>query len=58
MHYLIEAAISKNVIRKNKNAYMYGTDMIGNSLEDTIAFLNNPKNQEIKRIILNEIEVK
>lgn len=56
--YLIEAAMSKNVIRKNKSAYMYGTDIIGNTIEDAVAFLNNPKNQEIKRIILNDIEVK
>ena len=56
--FLIEAAIAKNIIRKNKNAYMYGTEIIGHSLEDTIAFLEDKKNQDIKLIIMNETEVK
>lgn len=56
--FLIEAAIAKNIIRKNKNAYMYGTEIIGHSLEDTIAFLEDKKNQDIKMIIMNETEVK
>ena len=56
--FLIEAAISKNIIRKNKNAYMYGTEIIGHSLEDTIAFLEDKKNQDLKLVIINETDVK
>lgn len=56
--FLVEEAIANNVIRRNKNAYMYGTEVIGRSLDDTIAFLNDKENQEIKRVIQNEIESK
>lgn len=55
--FLIEAAISKNVMRKNKNAYYYGTDAIGYSLEDAIAFLDDPKNNDIKVAIINGTEI-
>lgn len=58
IQYIIEAAISKNVIRKSKNLYYYGTDVIGRSLEDAIANLNDKKNQDIKLTILQEIESK
>lgn len=56
--YIIETAISKNVIRKNKNVYYYGTDVIGRSLEDTISMLDNNTNQDIKMAIMQEIESK
>lgn len=56
--FLIESAISKNVMRKNKNSYYYGTDIIGYSLEDAIEFLDNPKNNDIKKTIQNGIEIK
>lgn len=56
--FIIESAISKNVMRKSKNIYYYGTDVIGRSLEDAIASLKDPKNQDIKMAILQEIESK
>ncbi len=56
--FLIEEAIAKNVIRKNRNNYMYGTETIGRDLEDAIAFLDDKQNQEIKQIIVNEIDSK
>ncbi len=56
--FLIESAISKNVMRKNKNSYYYGTDVIGYSLEDAVEFLDNPKNNDIKKTIKNSIEIK
>lgn len=56
--FMIEEAVAKNVLRKNKNAYMYGTDIIGHTLDDAIAYLNDPKNQEIKDLIMNEIKSK
>jgi hypothetical protein len=55
---LIEEAIAKNVIRRNKNVYKYGSDIIANSLEEAIDFIKNPKNQDIKLAIMNEIDAK
>lgn len=56
--YLIESALSKNVLRRNKNIYTYGTSIIGHSLEETIAFLEDKKNSDIKKIILDETNIK
>lgn len=56
--FLIADAISKNVIRKNKNVYKYGTDIIGNTLEDTVSYLDNPANNDLRKAILKEIEAK
>lgn len=56
--YILDTAISKNIIRKSKNIYYYGTDVIGRSNDDAISFLNNKANQEIKLAILNEIDAK
>jgi hypothetical protein len=53
--YLIEAALSKNILRKTKNIYRYGTDIVGYSLDDVIAYLSDPKNQDLKLAIMNEI---
>lgn len=58
MAFIIETAISKNIIRRNKSQYYFGTDNIGNGLEDVINYLNNKKNQDIKLAILSEIEAK
>lgn len=56
--YILETAISKNIIRKSKNVYYYGTDVIGRSQDDAINFLNDKSQQEIKLAILSEIEGK
>lgn len=56
--FIIEEAISKNVIRKNKNVYYYGTDVIGRSLEETISALDDKKNQDIKIAILDSVNNK
>ena len=56
--FLIESAISKNVVRRNKNSYYYGTDTIGYSMEDAIVFLEDRKNNDIKMAIKNGIEIK
>lgn len=55
---LIETAISKNIIRRDKHMYKYGSDTIGNSLEETIGFLKDPKNQDIKIGILGSTDAK
>lgn len=56
--FLIESCISRNIIRKNKNIYKYGTEIIGHGLSDVISFLEDPKNQDIKITILRQIEPK
>lgn len=58
INFIIEEAISKNIIRKNRSQYYFGTDLIGNGLEDVIAYLKDKKNQDIKLAILNEIKSK
>jgi hypothetical protein len=56
--YIIESALSKNVLRKTKNVYRYGSDIIGYSLDDVISYLDDPKNQDLKMAIMSEISVK
>jgi len=56
--YLIHEAIAKNVIRKNKSEYKYGTDIIGHTLEDAITYLDSPTNRDLKAIITNEVNGK
>jgi len=55
---LLEKAIANNVIRKNLNLYSYGSETIGRIKEEAIDFLDNPKNQDIKRTILIELDAK
>jgi hypothetical protein len=55
---LIETAISKNIIRKANHMYKYGSDTIGNTLEETIGFLKDPKNQDIKQGIISATSIK
>ena len=56
--YIIERAVSMNIIRKNKRIYTYGTDVIGHGLEETIYYLDDPKNQDLKVTIMKSIEGK
>lgn len=55
---LIEKAVSKNIIRRNKNIYKYGSDVIGHNLAEAIAYLDDPKNQDIKIVIMKGLEGK
>jgi len=52
--FLLEQAIAKGVIRKDKTHYFYGTDMFADSLMDAIAYLDSKKNQDLKLAIINE----
>lgn len=52
--FIIEEAISKGVIRKDKTNYYYGSDMFATSLQEAIAYLDNKKNQDLKLVIINE----
>jgi hypothetical protein len=56
--FLIQDAVAKNVIRKNKNVYKYGTDIIGHNLEATVDYLDNPTNQDLKFVITQETSAK
>lgn len=58
INFIIEEAIAKNIIRKNRTQYYFGTDLIGNGIDDVIVYLQDKKNQDIKLAILNEIKSK
>ena len=58
INFIIEAALSKNILRKNRATYYFGTDVIGNGIEDVIAYLKDKKNQEVFLAIKSEIESK
>lgn len=53
---LIEKAISKNVIRRQKNRYTYGTTEMGLGIQSAIAFLNETDHQDIKLAIINQVK--
>jgi|LSQA01.1.fsa_nt_gi hypothetical protein len=55
---ILASATELNIIRKNRNNYYYGTDLIGTSLDETIAWFKVPGNQEIVQAIKSEIENK
>ncbi len=56
--YLIETGLAKNVIRKTKNIYRYGSDVIGHNLDDVVAYLGDPRNQDLKMAIISETATK
>lgn len=56
--FMIEEAIAKGIIRKDRTQYYYGTEMLADSLDDCIAYLDAKKNQDLKLSILNQIENK
>lgn len=55
---LVERAISMNIIRRNKNIYRYGSEVIGRIMSEAIEFLENPKNQDILLSIMRAVESK
>lgn len=56
--FLIEEAIAKGVIRKDRTQYYYGSEMLADSLESCIAYLDAKKNQDLKLSIINQVENK
>lgn len=58
INYMIEEALAKNILRKNRTNYYFGTDLLGNGIDDVIAYFKNKANSEIKATILNEIKSK
>lgn len=56
--FLIEEAIAKGVIRKDRTQYYYGTEMLADSLDGCIAYLDSKKNQDLRLAILTQTENK
>ncbi len=56
--FMIEDAVSKNIIRKNKTTYLYGSDVIGGSIEAAIAYFEDPSNRDLKMTIQDQLDVK
>ena len=56
--FLLEQAIAKGVIRRDRTKYFYGTDMFADSLAEAIAYLDDKKNQDLKLSIMNETKNK
>ena len=56
--FLIEEAIAKGVIRKDRTQYYYGSEMLADSLESCIAYLDAKKHQDLKLSIINQVENK
>lgn len=56
--FLLESAIAKGVIRKERTQYYYGTELFADSLQDAIAYLDAKKNQDLKLSIINQVENK
>lgn len=56
--FIVEEALSKNIIRKNRSTYYYGTDVIGNGIDDVISYLKDKKNQDLLLAIKGELESK
>ena len=56
--FLLEEAIAKGIIRKDRTQYYYGTELMASSKEDAIAYLDAKKNQDLKLSIINQIENK
>lgn len=56
--FILEDAIAKGVIRKDRTQYYYGTELFADSLKDAIAYLDAKKNQDLKLSIITQIENK
>lgn len=56
--FLLEEAIAKGIIRRDRTQYYYGTEMFGDSLDEAVAYLDNKKNQELKLSIINQVKLK
>lgn len=56
--FILEDAIAKGIIRKDRTQYYYGSEMFADSLEEAIAYLDSKKNQDLKLSIINQIENK
>jgi hypothetical protein len=51
--FLLEDAIAKGIIRKDRTQYYYGSELIADSQQDAISYLDAKKNQDLKLSIMN-----
>ena len=56
--FLLEDAIAKGVIRKDRTQYYYGSELIADGQQDAISYLDAKKNQDLKLSIMNQISNK
>lgn len=56
--FLLEDAIAKGIIRKDRTQYYYGSELIADSQQDAISYLDAKKNQDLKLSITNQISNK
>lgn len=56
--FILETALAKGIIRKDRTQYYYGSEMFADTLDQAIAYLDNKKNQDLKLSIINQIENK
>lgn len=56
--FILESAIAKGIVRKDKTQYYYGSEMFADSLQEAVAYLDSKKNQDLKISIINQIENK
>jgi len=56
--FLLKEAQAQNVVKKNKNSFLYESITLGNTLEEAILFIDNAENSDIKASILNEANIK
>lgn len=58
MKVLLKDLVTNKILRKNKNAYYYGEDALGHDEESTITYLDDPSNQSLKIVLMQELESK
>ena len=56
--FLLETAIAKGIIRKDRTQYYYGSEMFADSMEEAVSYLDSKKNQDLKLSIINQVENK
>jgi len=54
----IKQCVSLKILRKNRQAYYYNDDMIGNDEQDVIDYLNDPQNQGFLIGLKKDVELK
>lgn len=58
MKIMLKDLVSNRILRKNKNAYYYGEDALGHDEESTITYLDDPANQSLKIVLMQELKSK
>lgn len=58
MKIFLKDLVTHRILRKNKNAYYYGDDALGHDEESTITHLDDPANQSLKVVLMQELKEK